>query len=96
MNNIPDRESVVSNIQEDYISPTPLQRKTISAQEPLRLLIIVVLSVLSVEICVMMLVSILPFTKLWMVSLFDSAMLIALLSPVFYRFIYRPMFRVVE
>ncbi|KCZ72921.1 PAS domain S-box [Candidatus Methanoperedens nitroreducens] len=60
-------------------------------QSPYRLLIIMALSIIIFEALVMIFLSLLPPLPLWIEVLIDSALLIALLSPTLYFFLFHPL-----
>jgi len=60
-------------------------------QSPYRLLIILVLSIFISEAFLMILLSLLPPLPLWFEVLFDSALLVVLLSPMLYFFLFHPL-----
>ncbi len=60
-------------------------------KSPYRLLIIMALSIFIIEAFVMIFLSLLPPLPLWIVVLIDSALLIVLLSPTLYFFLFHPL-----
>ncbi|MEE8341563.1 MAG: hypothetical protein V3R52_05660, partial [Candidatus Neomarinimicrobiota bacterium] len=60
-------------------------------QSPFRMINIIVLSVFSLELIVMTLVHKLEFSSLLLETVLDSTLLVILLSPIFYIFIFRPL-----
>jgi hypothetical protein len=65
-------------------------RDSVHDQSPYRLAILIALGVFLGESLVMMVLTILPDFPIWFEALFDSTMLIVLLSPVLYYLVYRP------
>jgi light-regulated signal transduction histidine kinase (bacteriophytochrome) len=71
----------------EQLSP---RMKFIHRQSPVRLVTILALCVFTVEAFVMFFLHLLPNAPFWFVAVFDSAMLVTLLSPVLYLFVFRP------
>jgi len=61
-------------------------------QSPFRLLIIIILSVFSCELLVMFVIPLLPIPSILLHALSDSILLVILISPLLYLFVFRPLF----
>jgi PAS domain S-box-containing protein len=60
-------------------------------QSPVRLLAIIIFSVFLTEAFIMFFLSVLPPIPMWIGALFDAALLIVLLVPTLYFFVFRPL-----
>jgi len=76
-------------------SPPPSGKQPVTEpavyKSPLRLLIAITLSIFVSEALVMIIISFLPPLSIWFEVLFDSTLLIVLLSPLLYFLIFRPL-----
>lgn len=70
---------------------TPAPRDSFLFQSPARLLAIVAASILTTEIALMFVFERLPPLSVWVKNLLDGVLLIILLSPVLYLFLFRPL-----
>ena len=66
-------------------------RKSTQLQSPFRMINIIVLSIFSLEMIVMTLVHYLQISSTLLEMVLDSTLLVILLSPIFYIFIFRPL-----
>jgi GAF domain-containing protein len=66
------------------------------ATSPLRMLVILVCAVFLVELCIMLAFSLLPPIPDWLENLLDASLLTALLFPVLYYSVFRPLTRAIE
>jgi light-regulated signal transduction histidine kinase (bacteriophytochrome) len=87
MNRFYSSQLAASGKSPEQISP---ERKFIQRQSPVRLVIILALCVFIGEASVMFILHFLPNAPLWFEAIFDSALLLTLLSPVLYYFVFRP------
>ena len=87
MNRFYSSHLAASGKSPEQLSP---QMKFIQGQSPVRLVTILALCVFIVEVFVMFFLHLMPNAPFWFEAIFDSAMLITLLSPVLYLFVFRP------
>ncbi len=95
MNNFKNNKSAFSSILSGYNSGVHHIMHPIFGS-PFRLLIIVAFSVFFCEVLVMIFLSLLPPLSTWREAFFDSFILMILLSPVFYLFLFRPLIQHIE
>jgi signal transduction histidine kinase len=70
--------------------PTYNSKKRLFSNSPFRLLLLIMCAVFVGETTVMIILAFMPDSPVWSEALFDSAMLVVLLFPVLYFFIFRP------
>ena len=69
-----------------------LQRADVGVRSsPVRLLSMITISIFLCEFAVMSLISYLPLHRFWVVALFGSILLVLLLAPILYVFLFRPL-----
>ncbi|NQU12897.1 MAG: PAS domain S-box protein [Desulfobacteraceae bacterium] len=91
MNNLEKNKSVISKRQQaHYSGDPPLQDSTIS-RSPFRLLILTSFTIFFSELIVMVGFHFLPSFPVWFKVLSDSILLIILVSPAVYFFLFRPL-----
>ena len=60
-------------------------------QSPIRLLLILGSSIFTIELLIMVLVFVLPPLSVWVEALSDSTLLVVLIFPILYFFVFRPL-----
>jgi len=77
----------------EYRSERSVMMGPPTTRSPFRILMIIALSVVVCETVVMIIISFLPAFSIFMKILLDSTLLIILLSPLLYAFLFRPLIR---